>query len=201
MPENIKLSFDDGCKTIEFNGDPNKVIRFNPTDMAFVNRIAGLEEKAKEIAEKYGDIDLSHIDELKNISADDPDFDKLKAAADTIGKVERSIRELIDSTFGTPVCDIVFGNTNCLSPANGTPIYINFIQSIFGYIKDELDKQNAKSEAKMSKYTIAAQSVSAKPKITAKPFIPYADPKPDPSIDISSLSPEEKDLLLRQLIK
>ena len=32
MAENIKLSFDDGYKNIEFNGDPDKVIRINPTD-------------------------------------------------------------------------------------------------------------------------------------------------------------------------
>lgn len=197
MPENVKLSFDDGYKNLEINGDPKKVIRINPTDVSFVKRIAGLEDKAKEIGEKYGDIDLDGLNELKDLSPDEPDFGKMKKAAETMDKVERSIRELIDSAFETPVCDTVFGDLNCLSPANGAPIYINFIRSIFGYIKQELDKQNAESEAKISKYTTAAQSVSAKPENAVKPFVPYSEPKP--AIDVSALSPEEKNALLRQL--
>ena len=32
MSETIKLSFDDGYKNIELNGNPDKIIRINPTD-------------------------------------------------------------------------------------------------------------------------------------------------------------------------
>lgn len=200
MSENIKLSFDDGYKNIEFNGDPNKVIRINPTDMAFVRRIAGIEDKAKEIGEKYGDIDFSNIEKLKDIDADDPDFAAMKKAAEAMDKAERSIRELIDSTFEYPVCDVVFGELNCLSPANGTPIYLNFIRVIFEYITEEMKKQNADSEAKISKYTSAAASSMPKQKTiadTAKPLIPYAKPQ---QINISAMSQEEKNALLMQLL-
>lgn len=199
MSENIKLSFDDGYKNIEFNGDPNKVIRINPTDMAFVKRIAGLEDKAKEINDKYEDIDFSDIEELKSLDSDAPDFSAMKKAAETMDKVEKSIRELIDSTFEYPVCDIVFGELNCLSPAGGVPIYINFIRVIFEYITTEMQKQNTKSEAKISKYTNAAQSVMPKPKINikpAQPLIPYAKPQ----LDIMSMTTEEKNALLKQLL-
>jgi hypothetical protein len=200
MPENIKLSFDDGYKTIEFNGDPNKIIRINPTDMAFVNRIASLSDNAKAISEKYGDINFDSVRELKNLDSDDPDFEKMKEAAETLDKVEKSIRELIDSTFESPVCDIVFGKTSCISPAGGMPIYLNFIGVIFEFIKTEMEKQNAKSEAKMSKYTKQAKEIPTKPMIAAKPaqpFIPLANPQ---TVDISSLSKQERNELLRQLL-
>lgn len=199
MSENIKLSFDDGYKNIEINGDPNKVIRINPTDMAFVKRISGLGDKAKEISDKYGDIDFSNIEKLENLDPDDPDFAAMKKAAEAMDKVEKSIRELIDSTFEYPVCDIVFGELNCLSPANGTPIYINFIRVIFEYITTEMQKQNAESEARMSKYINAAQSVTPKPQINikpAQPLIPYAKPP----LDIGSMTAEEKNALLKQLL-
>jgi hypothetical protein len=200
MPENIKLSFDDGYKTIEFNGDPNRIIRINPTDMALVNRIASLEDNARAISEKYGNIDFNSVNELKNLDSNDPDFEKMKKAAETLDKVEKSIRELIDSVFGQPVSNIVFGETNCISPAGGMPIYINFIRTIFDYIKQELEKQNAESEAKMSKYTLQAESFTAKPEIkveSAQPFIPLANPQ---TVDISSLSKQERNELLRQLL-
>lgn len=199
MSENIKLSFDDGYKNIEINGDPNKVIRINPTDMAFVKRISGLGDKAKEISDKYGDIDFSNIEKLENLDPEDPDFTMMKKAAEAMDKAEKSIRELIDSAFEYPVCDIVFGELNCLSPAGGVPIYINFIRVIFEYITKEMQKQNAESEARMSKYTIAAQSVTPKPKINikpAQPLIPYAKP----TLDIGSMTAEEKNALLQQLL-
>lgn len=199
MSENIKLSFDDGYKNIEINGDPNKVIRINPTDMAFVKRISGLGDKAKEISDKYGDIDFSNIEKLENLDPEDPDFTMMKKAAEAMDKAEKSIRELIDSTFEYPVCDIVFGELNCLSPANGTPIYLNFIRVIFEYITAEMQKHNAESEAKISKYTNAAQSATPKPESNikpAQPLIPYAKPP----LDIGRMTAEEKNALLKQLL-
>lgn len=202
MSESIKLSFDDGYKSIEFNGDPNKVIRINPTDMSFVKRIAELEDNAKAISEKYGDIDLNSVNELKNISSDDPDFEKMKKAAQTIDKIEKSIRELIDSVFAQPVCDVVFGDLNCLSPANGEPIYINFIRVVFEYINAEIDKQNKESEAKISKYTDRAEQFSPKPATAPKikPVIPLADPTASTGFNIGGMTQEEKNALIRQLL-
>lgn len=49
MSETIKLSFDDGYKNIELNGNPDKIIRINPTDTQFINRISGFDEKYENI--------------------------------------------------------------------------------------------------------------------------------------------------------
>ena len=44
MSNTIKLEFDDGYKNIELNNDPNKVIRFNPTDAKFIQKISNADE-------------------------------------------------------------------------------------------------------------------------------------------------------------
>ena len=59
MSETIKLSFDDGYKNIELNGNPDKIIRINPTDTQFINRISGFDEKYENIRSRYGDIDMN----------------------------------------------------------------------------------------------------------------------------------------------
>ncbi|SDA20139.1 hypothetical protein SAMN02910447_01691 [Ruminococcus sp. YE71] len=72
--ETVKLQFADGYKSIEINGDPSRVIRINPTDAAFIKRISGLGDKAQEIMQKYGDIDFSSIEKLKDIDPEEPNF-------------------------------------------------------------------------------------------------------------------------------
>ena len=199
---NVKLSFDDGYKTIEFNGNPEKVIRINPADPNFISRISCIKEKAKEIAEKYGDIDLSALDKLKEVNEGDDEFEHLKAAAETANKIETATRELIDSIFEQPVCDIIFGKSSCLTPVNGRPMYMGFLESVMDFMAEEVKKNTAERRKKMKQYTNKAKQISIKPVSTSvpvsKPFIPLAQPKPD--IDIDSMTAEQKNELLKRLL-
>ena len=62
MAEIIKLNYDDGYKNIQLGDDPNRVIRINPTDAKFLNRMANFDIKSEEIKEKYKDVDLNKRD-------------------------------------------------------------------------------------------------------------------------------------------
>lgn len=159
MAETVKLAFDDGWRTVQLGDDPNRVIHINPTDAGFIRRFSALGDNASRISEKYGDIDLSRIEELKVLDPDAPDFDKLKAAAENMDKLDHAIRELIDAAFGQPISSIVFGETWCISPVHGEPLYKHFLEVIGNYIAGEVEKQNRQSAAKISKYTAAAKSV------------------------------------------
>ena len=175
MSENIKLTFDDGYKSIEINGDPNKIIRINPTDTAFIQRLAGFEDKAEEIKKKYGDIDLSAL----NFDGEDTDSEKMQNAAMNVEKLEQCIRELINYVFGYDICAVVFGTASCISPVGGAPPAAGWRGAT---------KQTTRSQAKISKYTAAAKQTDLE-----KSDVPY-------SVDLSKLSSEDKDALLRQLI-
>ena len=164
MAETVKLAFNDGWRTVQLGDDPNRVIRINPTDTGFMKRFSELGDNAKKISEKYGDIDLSRIAELKDLDPDAPDFDKLKAAAETIDKIDLAIRELIDAAFGQEISGIVFGETWCISPVHGEPLYKHFLEVIGEYIAGEIDKQNMQSAEKISKYTKAAKSAPKRKK-------------------------------------
>ena len=197
--EKVSLSFSDGYKSIEINGDPNRVIRINPTDAAFIKRLANIGDKTREIMERYGDIDLSSIEKLKNIDPADPNFDELKAAADNIDKIDRAVRELIDSAFGTPVCDTVFGSAWCISPSGGQPIYMNFLEAMGEYIASEIAKQNEKSVSKLQKYADTAHSFGNRSQRRAAKKRTKKPPKPK-AIDISALTDEQRRELMLQLI-
>ena len=211
MANNASLSFDDGYRNIEINGDPNRVIRINPTDTAFIKRLSSLNDRINEISEKYKDIDFESIEKLKDIdlTADDGDaeFEQMKKAADNIDKMDKAIRELIDSIFETPICDIVFGDAWCISPANGQPIYINFLEALSEYIRAEMGEKTKQSVQKVSKYSAAAQELSPnrqqrrnakkKGKKKNKASIEAAPSKP--AIDINNMSSEELRALMVQI--
>ncbi len=153
MAEIIKLDYDDGYKNIQLGDDPNRIIRINPTDAKFLNRMADFDIKSEKIREKYKDVDLNKITELQNLNETDPEFDKLKDAAVVADQLDCAMKELINEIFGYDISSIVFGADSCLSPAGGQPIFMNFMQCIFGYIAKASAEEKQKSQEKLRKYT------------------------------------------------
>lgn len=159
MAEIIKLNYDDGYKNIQLGDDPNRVIRINPTDAKFLNRMADFDVKSEKIREKYKDVDLSKITELQKLSENDPEFDKLKAAAETADQLDSAMKELINEIFGYDICKIIFGEESCLSPVNGQPLFIGFMQCIFGYIAEVSAEEKKKTQEKLNKYADQRKAV------------------------------------------
>lgn len=153
MAEIIKLNYDDGYKNIQLGEDPNRVIRINPTDAKFLNRIADFDVRSEKIREKYKDVDLNKITELQNLNETDPEFDKLKDAAETADQLDCAMKELINEIFGYDICKTVFGNESCLSPVNGQPLFMGFMQCIFGYIAEVSAEEKKKTQEKLNKYS------------------------------------------------
>ena len=187
MAERISLSFDDGVKEIEINGDPKKVIRLNPTDTRILSRIANLDEKITVLKEKYGEIDLSSFSKFENKDPKDLKLEDIKKAAETERKIESAVRELINEIFGYDVSSVVFGKESCVSFASGSPRYINFLNAISEYINAEVKKENAKSKEKIEKYTIPAEKVARSGLIAAS--------KPIGVPASASLTDEQKSLI------
>ena len=126
MSETIKLSFDDGYKNIELNGNPDKIIRIN---------------------------------DLQNLDENNPDFEKLKLAADSVDKLDMAVKDLINEIFGYDISLIVFGTDSCLSPAGGQPIFMNFMQCIFAYINECSVEERKKSQEKLNSYAAQRNTI------------------------------------------
>lgn len=159
MAEIIKLNYDDGYKNIQLGDDPNRVIRINPTDAKFLNRMANFDIKSEEIKEKYKDVDLNKITELQNLNEEDPEFDKLKDAAAVADQLDCAVKELINEIFGYDISLIVFGTDSCLSPAGGQPVFMNFMQCIFAYINECSVEERKKSQEKLNSYAAQRNTI------------------------------------------
>lgn len=127
----MNLSFESGIKEYTINGDPNRVIRINPSDFGIVARA----EKAKTALEKL------HID---------PGEEHLSEA---LTAMDKAVREQIDLIFGEGTAKTAFGDINCTSLANGNPIFLNFLNAILPEVEKVVAEEKKKSDAKIQKYT------------------------------------------------
>lgn len=175
------INFDTGYKEYAINGDENRTVRINVCDVGIVRRF---EET------------LANIEKLDQRLKTEEKTSQLLADAD------KTVREQLDYVFGTNISEAAFGNINCLSPVGGKTLLEGFLDAvgsvIIADIKSAAQAQNITVkpvESKADKYISPYVNLQNAPD---KPFVPYTG---TPSIDISSLSQEEKNALLRQMLK
>lgn len=132
-----ELIFDEGFKEFNINGDPNRVIRFNPTDISIIERAQNVK---KEIGEEVKKLDKIEIN-------DD------EAVAKAVEEVNKIIKEKINYIFGSDVSETVFGVQSPLASANGVTLAERFIAAAIPIIQKEIEDEDKKSKARMSKYT------------------------------------------------
>lgn len=132
-----ELIFDEGFKEFNINGDPNRVIKFNPTDISIIERA---QKVKKEIGEEVKKLDKLEIN-------DD------EAVAKAVEEVNKIIKEKINYIFGSNVSETVFGVQSPLASANGVTLAERFIAAAIPIIQKEIEDEDKKSKARMSKYT------------------------------------------------
>lgn len=132
-----ELIFDEGFKEFNINSDPNRVIKFNPTDISIIERA---QKVKKEIGEEVKKLDKLEIN-------DD------EAVAKAVEEVNKIIKEKINYIFGSDVSETVFGVQSPLASANGVTLAERFIAAAIPIIQKEIEDEDKKSKARMSKYT------------------------------------------------
>lgn len=123
------LNFDDGLKRLAINGDENRVIVVNPTDVGIIKRYR----------EKFP--------EIEKLSPDTENYEE------AVNILDKKVREFVDYIIGSPVSETVFGETNCLSIAGGQTVFENFLTAYMEYMKPEIKAEYERSKKRIEKYT------------------------------------------------
>ncbi len=131
------INLEEGYKEFNINGDQNRVIKFNPTDFAIIERA----QKARK-----------EITEASKTLKDDENGD-IEKTAELIEKAGNIIREKIDYIFNYPVSDIVFELQSPLAINGGATLAERFIEGAMPIIQKEIEEEQKKSKSKIEKYT------------------------------------------------
>lgn len=178
------INFDSGnFKEYAINGDENNTIRINVSDLGFVDRFRTA---------------------MSEIEAAQKDYENIDAPSeDILSEIDSRAREIVNKAFNADVCSKAFGNTNCFSNAsNGEPVLINFLKAFIPIIQSDfgaaLKAQQSAEQIKLAEKT----DKYIKPAMTMQTTAPqYAGTISQPNLDVSALTQEQKNALLRELLK
>lgn len=126
------INFNQNIKTFAINGDENNVIKLNTSDYGIFTRH---KEKANEL-EDFEKLAVENEDKIAEME-----------------EAEKTVRDLLNYIFNSDVCTPAFGKTNCLSPCDGMPLFVGFLNALMGIVERDMQAENKKMEANISKYT------------------------------------------------
>lgn len=138
-----KLVFDDGCKEFEINGDPSRVLRFNPADIGFIERLEGAMAEVTKEMDKLQGVKLSPTGNA---------LDEASEAAGIVRSMNKSLRASFDQIFYPGAADIVFGAMNPLALSGGHTIYENFLKVFADIVKPTMNKEVQATQEHLAKY-------------------------------------------------
>lgn len=130
-----ELNFDTGLVTYRVNDRCE--VSFNPADVSFVKRLFdtfdGLSKRQDDIEAENKEISGA---ELFNL----------------VEQQEKKMREDIDSIFGEPVSDKIFGNLSVYALAGGLPLWCNFLMAVIDKVDAALEEEQKMASPRVAKY-------------------------------------------------
>ena len=137
------IVIDTGEKRIAVNGDPEKVIVFNPTDVVFVERFYQLMGQAEQKAEEYK-VRARVLEAVKDRDANGLPLN-IKERLDLLRDSCGYMRTQIDDVFGAGTSQKAFGDAMTL----------NMFEQFFDGIKPFFQKARV---SKIAEYTTSASA-------------------------------------------
>lgn len=122
----------------EYSLNDQCVVRFNPADPNFADRLYTAFEELKKKQDSR-DNSLSAMTTRET-------FDYLR-------ELDAEMRETIDGVFGQPVCCKVFQGISLYATAGGTPVWLNLILAIMDELEENVKREKAFHSEKLAKYT------------------------------------------------
>lgn len=134
--KNLELGFDKGYEEIVIDKDKNKTIKIFLNDLNIIERISNAQKVIEEKMSKEIDYE-----------------DKTNDNVNKILELDKVIKEQVDYIFDTNVSEIVFGNKSPMSTINGEFLIVIFLEKIIPIIKENIEKEQIKSQKNIEKYT------------------------------------------------
>lgn len=142
--KNINFGFDNK-KRFTIDGDENKVIELDTSDVGIVTRLSDSMEKIKELEKKQ--------EKLMELSAQENDTAALDFTT-LFAEVEGDMRGIIDYVFDSPVTDTILGKSSVFSPVNGKYKFEQILDVLLDLYETDIKKETSKiNTAHIKKHT------------------------------------------------
>ena len=135
-----ELKFETGVEEYIVHGvKGDVVIRFNPTDGAFIQRLYNAFDTLDKKQEKYADEVQKCGDRVEIFNIAD--------------RRDKEMREIIDGLFEEPVCNSIFGSMNLYAMADGLHVWTNFLLALMDETDSAFAREQKATNPRIQKYT------------------------------------------------
>ena len=126
------IDFNSGnYKEYAINGDENRVIRINVSDVGIITRIQDAMSNADNIAEEVSE------------------REKNEDRTQLLKEYDQRVREMVNDIFGSDVCTAALGSVNVFSVAsNGKPVLVNFLEALLAVVVQEIKSDGCSDKAR-----------------------------------------------------
>lgn len=141
------LEFSTGLVEMSVNG--GRTVRFNPSDLGFVETLYNLIAKVDAIQADFS--------QKKDKITDDP-----ARFFDLSRQSDKRMREAVDAVFGDGFCGEVFSGIRLTAMADGLTVLENFVFALIDRMDDSVKENMAKRKGRIEKYTAKYQRHTGK---------------------------------------
>ena len=127
-------------KRFRIDGDDNRVIELNTSDMTILNRLDEAEKRLTELA-NYANFEIS---------------DDEQANADKVAELlatDKQMREIIDYLFDSEVADICAPDGSMYDPFNGKYRFEHIMETLFTQYEKNISEEIKKMRKNVQKHT------------------------------------------------
>lgn len=133
-------------KRFRVDGDDDKIIELNTSDLGIADRMAEAYPKLGKLAEKARNIDVP--EEFEGF-----DVEKTKQITKPLKEIDTEMRELVDYIFDSPVCEKCADNGTMYDFFDGDIRYEIIIMSLSQLYEDNLEKEIKKVQKRVKSHT------------------------------------------------
>lgn len=140
-------------KRFRINGDPNKILELNTSDLSITSRLSKSYEKLNKYMDEVGK-ELQNVPDSGEAELSD---DQERLVEENLAKIDAKMREEIDYIFDAPVSEVCADEGSMYDPFNGMFRFEHIIDAITklyeNNLNSEFNKMKRRVSAKTSKYT------------------------------------------------
>ena len=128
-------------KRFRIDGDDNRIIELNTSDMTILNRLDEADKQLRELADK-ATFGMSETGE-------DDNADVVKELLAT----DKQMRDIIDYLFDAPVSDVCAPDGSMYDPFNGRYRFEHIMETLFALYEQNISEEIKKMRRNVQKHT------------------------------------------------
>ena len=135
-------------RAFSIDGDLNRIIHIDTTDMNIITRLEETYPEIDRLAREAADKVSALVD-----NKDSDDMTVISEYSKVLTEIDKQMRDKVDYIFASPISDICVPDANMYDPVNGGFRFENLIEKLSPLYANDLTAEFKKVQARVKKHT------------------------------------------------